>query len=445
MKKKLYFTILLISIILFPLISEVPTRTEETIYTMAAFSGNDYALTFARENAPAIYIHSDADNFLSLKKNFVYYWPLTEQWIIDDSILDFTFDGSIEIIDNKGKITTLNPVTYTFFNSRGTYENNWHVLTGESAQNEWNKYVKIVLDYQEAVSSYNKAVGRYNTQTTELFNQIIDLRTQGQPYESLLKELEELSEPVEPVPPSEYTVPPSKLQKGYMINIPEGEYIIRFVTDDGKIVQGSEKSLVSVAPRRTDSIGYEIFPEIQWTQPTYSSEPSSVLYLDGTSDIYLRPFYQNEYISLEYNKLIDNQDSGTPNLYSWKKIQQVPESRITVISDSKQEQVSLDQYIVEQSATTALGYTIVPYDPDGKHKGKNPSMEALYIPLDPVLKELRISITDLNDPLETASSVRIIKIINSIQHESIAVFIMVLPLLIGLIIFLVRKKKSSRI
>jgi hypothetical protein len=445
MKRYGICVLIFLALLIEPLVSEVPVRTEENIYSIAAFSGKDYALTFAKEEAHSIYIYSDADNFLSLKKNFVYFWPITDQWIIDDSVLDYTYSGNVEIIDKKGVITKLSPVDYTFFNMRGTYQNNWHILTGDEAQKEWNEYIKMVLDYQESISVYNKAVTDYQSKTTELFNEIMALRTQNKPYETLLEELGNLREPVEPSTPQKYTVPPSKIQVGFQINLPPGEYTIRFVTSEGNIVEGSEKKLCSIAPRRINSIGYEVFPERQWTQPTLSSSPASVLYLDGSSDIYLRPFYQNEYISLNYNKLVNNQASGNPNLYSWVKIQQVPESTIQINQNQEISDVDLNKYIVEQSKTTALGYTIVPYDPLGAHKGKIPSMEALYIPLSPDMKEAKFSVIGLDDSLATKSSARTIRIIDSIHHEFYVVLILFIPLLVGAIVLLRRKKSYKNL
>lgn len=422
---------------------EAPIRTEETLYSIAAFSGRDYALTFAKENASTIYVHSDANNFMSLKKNFTYFWPITDQWMLDDSILDITYEGTIEITDNKGVKKTLEPVDYTFFNMRGTYQNNWHVRTGAEAVAEWTEYVDIVLNYQAAMTEYNRAHAAYQERTSQLFNQILMRRGEDKPFEHLLEELETIKPPEEPAKPTKYTVPPVKLQKGFQINLPEGEYSLRFIATDGKVIEGSEKTLISVAGRRLNAIGYEVFPAVRWTQPSSSTTPSSVLYVDGTSDLYVRPFFQTEYRDMHYNKLINNQKSGNPNLYTWVKIQQVPHSSMQITTDTQVREVTEGPYIVEQTKTSAMGYTIVPYDPTGEHKGKIPSVSALYIPLSPQMKALEFSLTNLEDAAATASSKRSIRIIRGVQHEILSLALLVLPLIV-LLFVLIKRRRSYR-
>jgi len=267
------------------------------------------------------------------------------------------------------------------------------------------------------------------------------LQNEDKSYEHLLEELTLLREPEEPSTPTKYTVPPVKLQKGFQINLPPGEYSMRFVSEEGKVVEGSEKTLRSIAPRRVASIGYEVFPAIRWTEPTMSTTASSVLYLDGSSDIYIRPFYQNEYLSLFYNKLINNQSFGNQSLYSWVKIQQVPQSKIQLTTKDQAQEISESLYIVEQSKTSALGYTIVPYEPLGIHKGKTPSLSALYIPLSGEMEELSFSLSPSEN---TKTSMRTIRIINGVHHESFVILILLIPLVTIAIVLIVRKRRYKR-
>ncbi|WP_422479087.1 hypothetical protein [Pleomorphochaeta sp. DL1XJH-081] len=440
MKKIMILSIAILLILFSPVFAEVPNRIEETIYSIAAYSGKDYALTFAKQDSSTIFIHADVDNFASLKKNFIYFWPITDQWLVDDSILDITYKGTLEITDKNGNIIPIETVNYTFYNMRGTYDNNWHIKTGTEAEEEWNDYIELVLAYQEAVSNYNRAYTAYQQRTSELFNQILQIKAEGKPYEHLLQEMENIKQPSEPEPPKKYTVPPIRLQKGYPINLPEGEYTIQLKTPSGNILEGSEKKLISIKGRRTNSIGYEIFPAVRWTQPTNSTTPASVLYVDGTSDLYVRPFFQTEYKDLQYNKMINNQESGNPNLYRWVKIQQVPDSGISVTSENQAIEIYEEPYIVEQSKTTALGYTIAPYDPTGEHVGKTPSISALHIPLNPMMHELEFSLLGLEDPKAIATSGRVIRIISGIQNETITVVLIILPILALLLVFSVRRK-----
>lgn len=436
--------ILLAMLCSFSLFGEVPVRSEELLYSIAAFSGKDYALTFAKEDATTIYLYANADNFLSMKKNFIYYWPITGLWMIDDSVLDVTFDGVMQVIDSKGNVQQFEEVEYTFFNMRGTYDNNWHVKTGQEAIDEWNSYVQSYLDYQEATAAYNREYSAYQEQTTALFYEILAVREQGGDTETLLQQLSTLIPPVEPAMPNIYTVPPARIQYGYRINLGAGEYRLRFIDKDGRVMQDSEKTIVSVESRRSDSIGYEIFPADRWTLPSESFAPSSVLYVDGTSDMYVRPFYQDEFLDLQYNKMIDNQSSGNPNLYRWVRIQQVPNSSVEITTSNGVQVIDEQPFMVEQSKSTTLGYSIVPYDAQGVHAGKDPSIVALHIPLSTDDKEISLSLAGVEDSIK-GSSKRIIRVITGIKGELITVLLIFIPLIVTFIVRTVRKRRLASV
>ena len=57
--------------------ADVPVRTEQVIYAIVAYNGKDYSPTFAPESSDTIYLLADSDNFLSVRKTFIYWWPPT--------------------------------------------------------------------------------------------------------------------------------------------------------------------------------------------------------------------------------------------------------------------------------------------------------------------------------------------------------------------------------
>jgi hypothetical protein len=440
MKKIL--TLAVLFCMLFSVSAETPVRTEELIYSIAAFSGYDYALTFAKEDSDAIFLYADADNFVSVKKNLVYYWPITEQWMIDDSVLDISFDGLVEI-KGKGTNLVLDPVEYTFFNIPGTYQSNWHVATGEAAVEEWNTYMRLILEYQMAVSDYNRKFAAYQSRATTLFQEIMKARDEERFHDDLLMELEQMVPPVEPPKPDRYTIPPVGLQVGYLINLPEGTYSIRFLTRDGKELQGTAKKLVMVSERRANTIGYDVFPADKWTQPSESNTQASVLYVNGNSELYVRPFFQNEYRDLHYNRLINNQNTGNPNLFNWVKIQQVPNSFIKTLEDGKNSTISENPYIVEQTQTAALGYSIVPYDPTGLHKGKAPSISAFRIPVSSTTNKIEFFLQDASGAIHDGSK-REIRVITGVQGIVFSVIVLLIPM-VGFVVYRrVRKQRLSQ-
>ena len=62
--------------------------------------------------------------------------------------------------------------------------------------------------------------------------------------------------------------------------------------------------------------------------PESSVTPSSILYVNGVADLYLRPFFEDEFNDLAYEKTVNNAARGNPNIVKWVRIQQVPHTRI---------------------------------------------------------------------------------------------------------------------
>ena len=315
MHKHLVIFVLILTVFL-PLYAEVPERVEETMYVVVGFDGNDYgAITFTKEDSDNLYLLADRTSFISTKKHLTYWWPITEDWRVDSSVLDINFAGTLEIRDHKGNIRTVNPVPYTYFNLKGTYEDDWNVLTGQEALSEWERYMVLSSAYQSELQHYEVQRQAYETQIFQLFEQYMSAQEAQLPTADIERAMKSLVPPIKPVDTIPYAVAPSYIQMGYPIKLPEGSYRIRFLLNDGSVLEGTEKQLVVFSGRRMNSVGYSIIGSDRWTQPGKSNKPQSVVYADGSSDIYIQGYYQHEYPDLQYQKLIDNQSSGNPSMY----------------------------------------------------------------------------------------------------------------------------------
>ncbi|HOV64147.1 MAG TPA: hypothetical protein PLG43_09730 [Spirochaetia bacterium] len=424
------------------LFSEAPVRTEELIYTIVTYNGKDYSATFCREDSDTIYVHANGDAFLSVKKNFVYYWPITQEWKIDDSVLDITFEGTVEIRGN-GIEQRLKPVDYTYFNLRGEYESNWKAVEGEEAHAEWDRYLALVKDYIDAVQTYNKEKAAYETRINELFLEISALKQAGKDQTKKLAELNACTPPPEPKEPEYYLVPPVQIQRGYHVNLPEGEYTIRFLTQDGKVMSGSRKKLVVFDKRRTATIGFDVIPEDRWTMPSESNKPSSVLYVNGKTDLFIRPYIQNEYNDLYFNKLVMNDARGNPNLYRWVKIQQVPKCTVELFTGKERAVLKEAPYVVEQVEGENLGYRIVNFEPEGAHKGKSPSIIAFRIPIrEGNTKSYSFTVIDEHGT-KLKGSERAIRIISGHRAVPLSIFLTAVPLFVMGCILVVRRRRLA--
>ena len=195
-------------------------------------------------------------------------------------------------------------------------------------------------------------------------------------------------------------MPPSTVQQAFILNLPVGEYDIRFLTSSGEVMEGSERRIVTFEKRRAEAVGMEVIPGDKWTRPVESTSPGSVLYVDGSTDLYLRPFYQQEYNDLFYEKLRRNDAKGNPGLMKWVRIQQVPGAALSVGAGAGRSRaveprmVQEEPFFVEQIPGGALGYRIVPFDPEGAHRGREPSLRAFRLPVSARQPVLRLRVLD---------------------------------------------------
>ncbi len=440
-----YITAVLYLFLCNSLYSQNPERTEQLIYSILAFDGKDYTGTFCREDSDTIYLMADSPSFLTLKKSFVYYWPITEEWKTDTEILDITMEGALEITGKNAFKEIINQMDYTYYNIQGPYEKNWKVATDQKAHSEWTRYMEMVNNYWSEYSVYRILKTTYDRELDKLLSDITRLREQGEDYSLSLSNFENLEEPLEPKIPDYYIIPPIEVQKGFVIDLPAGVYTIQARDSGGRILSGSQKKIIVFESRRENGIGYDIIPGDQWTRSVESNTAASVLYVNGMTDLYLRPFYQNEYQDLNYNKLKNNNGRGNPNIIRWQKIQQIPDTVIELKSNYENDSkfIKEEDFIVEQISGSSLGYEIVKYEPEGKHIYRKPSLRAFSIPVGE--NDKRFSIMLINGKGNYLSgSERQIRIVDPPVLTGLFLTLAFLPMLFMLAVIVFRYRKQSK-
>jgi hypothetical protein len=441
------FTVLVTFGFLSSLGADVPERREEFIYSIVAFQGDEYTGTFSREDSEKIYFLADRDNFLIGQNTFVYFWPITGEWRTDVQTFQHMHEGTLKISGKNIETIILKKQNYTYYVIKGEYKNELIIATGDEAVAVKEKYQQSIRDYYNAMSEYNKAQLRHKDKTMEMADLIIKKREKGEDVSDLQNELKELPPPVQPERPQQYVVPPGEVRPAFIINLPPGEYSIRHLSPEGKVFEQSDKTLVIFEANRSRGIGYEIIPGDKWTRPEESKTPSSVVYVNGSTDLYVRPFYEREYNDHYYKRLLDNNDSGNPNLMTWQRGAQIPQATIharNTLTFNKTQDIEITEkpYYVEQAKGAALGYTIVPFDPEGAHKDKDPSLKAFHIPMNPELKKVILKTENYEGDLLKGSS-RQIRVIKGETDNILLLILSFVPLLAMALVFLVRKMKRG--
>ncbi|MBN1412438.1 MAG: hypothetical protein JW969_16445 [Spirochaetales bacterium] len=414
--------------------AQEPLSHEEFIYTVEAFNGTKFSATFIREESDTMYLLSDIDNFVWPRKSMLYFWPLSNQWLVDSDLLFETLKGFLEVSGPGIQTKKLGFQDFTYYNQAGEYEVNWKVLTDDAAAAEVENFNRKYTELQNAMEDYNMQYQFYRKLKDARLINIKKEREAGHDIQKLLAEVEAMKPPVKPEP-LEYFVYP--LRKAFVLNLKEGEYLIRFVNADGNVMENSEKKVVVFNKRRSEGIGYEIFPEDKWTIPDKSQTPSSVLYVNGTTNLYIKPFFQDEFNDLYYNRLVINDSKGNANIYRWEEIQQVPNAEFDVKSgDGSTEKIPEKEYVVEQIKTRGFGYKIVPYDPE-KHLDRNPDLKAFLVPIDRNSKSIGFMLRDEKGD-EYPFSEREIRVVRKSPLNLIIFIYALLPLLAMVIIIAMR-------
>ncbi len=421
--------------------SQAPVRTEEFIYTILSYNGKDYSGTYCRQASDTIYLYENTDNFISAGKAFVYYWPITESWKIDQSVLDISFDGILRVEDN-GQNIDLSPVFYTYFSVREGLQTEWKAVMGDEATREYDRYRELATTYLQEVRNYEQAVLRYEERANMLFREITTRKNEGLPYENLLTEMEGLQKPKEPEIPTYYGTPPVPLKQGYHLNLPKGEYSLRFLTHEGLEMAWSGKILIVEGKKGDPTIGFEVIPADRWVYSSDSVQPSSVLYVNGKTDLYIRPFFQEKYNDLFYSKLINNDAVGNGNVDRWVKTRQVLGSVIVIEYRDSPVTVEENQFVVDQTKGANLGYTILPYNPDESYDSRTPNLIAYKIPIDEETPAFSFHLVD-EDGTMLPGSGRKVRIVENPERGWLFIGTACIPLIV-IILVKSRRKKTLR-
>jgi hypothetical protein len=141
--------------------------------------------------------------------------------------------------------------------------------------------------------------------------------------------------------------------------------------------------------------------------------------------------------------MVNNDSKGNPNIMKWIRMRQVPGSRLGLIEKNGQKRIVFeDPFFVEQGESSSIGYSIVPYDPEGAHEGLEPSLRAFRIPYKKNVKSIKIKLEN-KDGGYFEGSEREIRIIDKSKKNTISIFLIFLPLISMVYVLIKRSKKYT--
>ena len=419
-------------------------RDEQLVYSLTVFNGSGYSSTFSAESSDTIYLLADSDNFVALRKTFVYYRPADDALKIDTTLLDATVDGFLEISVGAVDSHYLLMKDYTYYRLRSDGAANWRTATGPEAHLVHLDYADKLRKYREGMDDYRLDRATYDYMVDELERRIREQRQTGGDVARLEEVLRGLAAPARPRFPEEYAARPVRVERAFVVNLPAGRYRARLVRGDGKILEGSEKTIMAFGRLGEPTVGYEVIPGDKWNRPVESISNDSVIHVDGSSDLYLIAYHQHEFIDLFYEKLMRNDARGSPGLKRRVSFQVVPDVRLAVLDrNGPVTIVETLPYFVDQERSGSYGYRIVPFDADGAHRNREPGFEAFHVERDRYGTRIRIALVDRQGDA-IATSRRRIRLLDGSSSAGALAPLAFLPLAVGVGVGIARLKITSR-
>jgi hypothetical protein len=358
------------------------TTERQTVYGLSLFDGGCYQTTFCPKPVNTLYMVAGVDNVATFRRTEVYFWPLTKEYMANWMELNRNQTGSLEIRQGNRVLKTLSQTKFAFlFPESGAKAT--AVKTGATAVAAAREFDRRMALYERQMNVYTRQEQQYQRLVKEYLKNPAAVGGQLPPA------------PREPQAPSKLISPPDD---GFILNLPPGNYHLRFKDRQGRPLAGSEKSLV-VFSVRAKGVGYEIIPEDKWTSPVKSDGPGDHLFLRAGQTLYLKPFATRLYNRHHFLKLaqLTRPDSGrgAEEQQQWAAVYPLPgHPKVVIIKNGQPVQTIVETpYIVKQRPGYALGYDILKYSPE-QFPGEKASFTAYRVKLPAGLGHYELQLDD---------------------------------------------------
>lgn len=405
---------------------------QQVVYWPLVTDGMEYRRVAYPREAGEMVVMAGTTVVLEAREANVSWWPITREYLSDVSRAAPVVAGRLEIQDEAGQVLAVTPEPYVVWHPDGVGLGPSEIVSGPAAAEVYETYVRYGRAAAEAAQLHQRLVAEHHA-AVEAW-----LKLAAQKPADL------------PPPPPEFTIAEPEPYHAYasapetaaVLSLPEGNYRLRLVDDAGAVVPGSERQLVSLAPRAT-GIGYVVRPGDRWTQPAISFGPQETIYSTGRSALYLQPVPVAEYAARQFSRLFQPQsvEQADPFLSIW--VPQAP--GLTEGSTAELElwdgssllaTVPTSGFRVEQNPGVARGYTIERYDPAAGLAVK-PDFFAMEIAQGVMPSAIRLTADD-----SLPRSDRRVRFVEP-RPDYLLFLPALLPLLIGGLFHLVRRQRRA--
>ena len=418
------------SLIVLPCAGIEPDKVEGIVYRLQSYTGTEHRILYSPPQVEEIYLLAGSDNVFDPRYTLVYYWPLTREYFASWERLDVPVEGKLEILKNGEIIRTLPREDVVLLYPEGASGGRSVVLKGEKAIVKQKEYEILADNFEKEMAAFGQKTVQYRRELREFMEK--NLRNNP---EALLPK-----SPVDPIPPKLYV---SDLMKTFVVNLPVGRYSARIRTEDGTIVEGSERILVFFQPSQKEGIGYEIMPEERWTVRLPADDSDGGIYCEPGKALFLIPFRTTAYDENSYIRLVNPQGLGREGVLEWIHKDRIENMRLLLLSHGKPvRMVEWKAYYVKQAPGAELGYKIIEYDKEPA-SGESPTFSGFFLSFEEKDDGNRYEIVleDLVTGDRISGSKRKLRIVGKSGVSSLW-FISFIPSVLGSCIFVWRRKKG---
>lgn len=333
----------------------------QVVYWPLVTDGTEYRrVSYPMEAGPLMML-ADTEIAVEARLAAVSYWPISREYLADLSGEPELLKGSIDIVYGSGTISNLKPEPFVLWYPAGTAAGASELIHGETANAFYDEYVQKARAAAERLKEYQRVVAEHQRLIEAWIQMAAERGGQGMPPPPPELDLEA---------PESFPAFATEPREAFIVSLPAGSYHVRFRGEDGEVVPGSARTLVSFGPL-DQGIGYVLRPENRWTQPVVSFAPDEIVYTTGETDLFFQPVPVVEYPAQLYTRLFRPQsvEAADPSLTLWvpgKEEGGGDQGAALAVrqEDSRDEVLPRKAYRVNQLAGSPRGYTIDEFVPD---------------------------------------------------------------------------------
>ncbi|RPJ06600.1 MAG: hypothetical protein EHM28_09790 [Spirochaetaceae bacterium] len=381
MKKAVLFAFCALVILIQTGFSQYNPAQEELVYFLCNQGPARFNTPFYSKAHGTIYVMAGKTHAINSKSTVMQY---NEQQGIFQPSDDFLFlppvEGMLEITDGNGTVTkltlaefALGIITETDASELLTSENAEggridRIYSGAEAVTALKDFELKVKKFEEEVTVFNKQMEAYQKVMDGMQKKMDDLiseytrrQEKGEDTSVVLAQAQAL-ESMAPPPPSQPAMPQQviDLKKAFFIKLAAGTYKIRMLTNDGQVIEGSDKKIIAYPETNKLGIGYDIIPYgTYWIAPNDSRFAGSVIYLSGAADIILRPYVTEEYPEPEYSLSVHVLMKPIPGMPTQVKLGYPRSASLFEITQAGNRQLLPLSPFVPGVSSVGVGFSIV--------------------------------------------------------------------------------------